>query len=327
MLKFVEIKMQVMNSLQLVSKIRSKTDHLNQNISELLNGKLPFNSIDKDVLKKQCLDLYELILKLKTDSELIEEKNIQKSFQQITQEIEVPSSVQTKIEEKKIEPEPILPIEEPKETFIENLIEPVVATQNFQEVIFLADKKMESLDEIISKVEIQETAEILAAEVSFVAEDIEIEEMEIASSENNDLPTVNIDKAIENKRIQYTVMPDREEQKTVPLNATFKEKELTYNEKIAQVNPPVIIPMAENTIEAPIDSIKSAINLNKKISFVNELFKENVVEYAKAIDRMNNANDRNDAYRIYNELKHHYNWDNNHELVHDLERLIKRRFA
>jgi len=115
--------------------------------------------------------------------------------------------------------------------------------------------------------------------------------------------------------------------KTVPLNATFKEKELTYNEKIAQVNPPVIIPMAENTIEAPIDSIKSAINLNKKISFVNELFKENVVEYAKAIDRMNNATDKNDAYRIYNELKHHYNWDNNHELVHDLERLIKRRFA
>jgi hypothetical protein len=104
-------------------------------------------------------------------------------------------------------------------------------------------------------------------------------------------------------------------------------KPLSYNEKIAQTNPPVSIPLAEKTIEAPIDNIKSAINLNKKIAFVNELFKENVVEYAKAIERLNQATDRNDAFRIHNELKHLHNWDNNNELVMDLERLIKRRFA
>ncbi|MDZ4669174.1 MAG: hypothetical protein SGJ00_15005, partial [bacterium] len=138
---------------------------------------------------------------------------------------------------------------------------------------------------------------------------------------------ININKATENKRIQYTVMPPIEEPKTVPLNATFEGKELSYNDKIAQVNPPIAIPLAEKTIEAPIDSIKSAINLNKKIAFVNILFHENVVEYAKAIERLNQALDRNDAFRIHNELKHQHNWENSNELVQDLERLIKRRFA
>jgi hypothetical protein len=138
---------------------------------------------------------------------------------------------------------------------------------------------------------------------------------------------ININKAIENKRIQYTVMPTIEEPKPVPLNETFEGKELSYNDKIAQVQQPNIIPLAEKTIEAPIDSIKSAINLNKKIAFVNILFNENVVEYAKAIERLNQAHDRNDAFRIHNELKHQHNWENSNELVQDLERLIKRRFA
>jgi hypothetical protein len=327
MLKFAILKTQVMNSLQLVSKIRSKSDNISQNISELLNGKHPFNSIDKDVLKKQCLDLYELILKLKSDEELLEEKYIQKNITQINQEIETPSSVQTVKEEKKIVPEPINAIEDTKFLPIEKIVEPIVSAQNFQEVISIADRKMETLDEIISKVELQEAKPTENLSATLIVEEIELRELPVMHLETIDLPPVNVDKATENKRIQYTVMPDREEPKTVPLNATFKEKELTYNEKIAQVNPPTIIPMAENTIEAPIDSIKSAINLNKKISFVNDLFKENVVEYAKAIERMNSAADRNDAFRIYNELKHQYNWDNNHELVLDLERLIKRRFA
>jgi hypothetical protein len=86
------------------------------------------------------------------------------------------------------------------------------------------------------------------------------------------------------------------------------------------------VPLADKTIEAPIDNIKGAINLNKKIALVKILFNENVVEYAKAIERLNNALDKTDAMRIYNELKHQHQWDNENELVLDLEQLITRRF-
>jgi hypothetical protein len=138
------------------------------------------------------------------------------------------------------------------------------------------------------------------------------------------MPEIDYTKATENKRIQYTVMPEMP--KPNPFNNNFAEKEPSYNDKMSQTNPPILVPLADKTIEAPIDNIKGAINLNKKIALVKILFNENVVEYAKAIERLNNALDKTDAMRIYNELKHQHQWDNENELVLDLEQLITRRF-
>lgn len=74
-------------------------------------------------------------------------------------------------------------------------------------------------------------------------------------------------------------------------------------------------------------SLKQAINLNKKIAFVNNLFNENTVEYAKAIEKLNAATGAHEALRYFNELKHQYNWNNENPLVKDLEQLIERRFS
>ncbi|OYU97127.1 MAG: hypothetical protein CFE21_02215 [Bacteroidetes bacterium B1(2017)] len=309
---------QVMNSLQLVSKIRSKSDDLSQNISDLLNGSHSFTGLDKELLKKQCLDLYELVLKLKSDAEMLEEKV------PVKQSPSIPVNV----------PVYTAPVIEPVEPILEPELEPIkveeapVQANNFQEIISYADFSNASLDELVNKVEMADDLKEPVYESNSIEPFEEIEAISPKTNfESHHGIDINIGKAVENKRIQYTVMPDIEEPKPIPLNSTFKEKELSYNDKIAQVNPPAAIPMADKTIEAPIESIKSAINLNKKIAFVNELFKENVVDYAKAIDRLNSATDRNDALRIHNELKHQYLWDNGNELVQDLERLIRRRFV
>jgi hypothetical protein len=74
-------------------------------------------------------------------------------------------------------------------------------------------------------------------------------------------------------------------------------------------------------------SLKQAINLNKKIAFVNNLFNENTVEYAKAIEKLNAATGAHEALRYFSELKHQYNWNNENPLVKDLEQLIERRFS
>jgi hypothetical protein len=57
------------------------------------------------------------------------------------------------------------------------------------------------------------------------------------------------------------------------------------------------------------------------------LFSENTVEYAKAIEKLNQANNLDEALRYYSELKIHYQWDTQHELVKDLEQLIVKRFS
>lgn len=300
-----------MNSLQLINKIKSKSDDLHKNINEQLYANQSLHRIQKDLLNKQCLDLYELLLKLKVDEENIEDKFLSTA---VKEENLIKTEPQKIIEQAILaEMEEVsAPIVNENENEIEmetdnNLM---VQIDNFQEVINWSDKQEESIDSIAEKVttiEPLKQIETSQDEKAFV------------------IPVVNISKATENKRIQYTVMP--EAPKPNPLNTNFTEKAPSYNDKMSINNPPNLVPMADKTIEAPIDNIKGAINLNKKIAFVKMLFNENVVEYAKAIERLNNATDRIDALRIHNELKELHAWENQHELVQELEQLIKRRFA
>ncbi len=297
-----------MNSLQLISKIKSKAEDINQNISELLNPSEALQSIEKEILKKQCLDLYELLLKLKSESD----QNAEKTFSKIPV-----------FNEPQKEPDPFpghLPLdlitEHSPESFIsENSF---VVSESFKEVLDWGSNNLETLDTLEQKTE-------------FFAIDIEkndqvMEEKHEAKPEYTEpVAEFMVDKIVENKRIQYTVLPPVEGPKAVPLNAIVVGKEISYNEKFAQKIQPDPIPFVHKTIEAPIANIKAAINLNKKIAFVNDLFNENVVEYAKAVDRLNNAADRDEGLRIFNELKHLYQWQNDHELVHELEQMIKRR--
>ncbi len=299
-----------MNSLQLVSKIKSKAEDINQNIRQILDPGLSLTSIEKELLKKQCLDLYELLMKLKSESEELEEKMASKiPLAEIQKPLEKPIGEL---------PKTIEPIR------VENTVitEKPLQVDSFKEVMSWAEHHEETLDSIEQKVELNIEAHI------------EIENETISDTKiQNTEPSIdiNFEKALENKRIQYTVMPDsdnnrNEESKPSNINAVFIEKEISYNERIAQkiqINP---IPLADKTIEAPIDNLKTAINLNKKIAFVNELFKENVVEYAKAIDKMNNAEDSTYALQIFNELKQFYQWQNSNELVQELEKLVKRRY-
>ncbi|MCG9879031.1 MAG: hypothetical protein MH472_00385 [Bacteroidia bacterium] len=307
-----------MNSLQLINKIKSKSEDFSENIHGLLHANQSLNRIQKDLLAKQCLDLYELLLKLKTEEELIEERPIISPIKEEPIVRPEPKLEATPVPEPIPEPlvqeivsEPfsvITPAPEPEIVTPETKPEPLplVQAENFQEVLNWADEHEESLDAIVEKVAFKE------------------EEKPKPVQSEPVLPEININKVTENKRIQYTVMPDVS--KPEPFNSNFKDKAPTYNEKMGINNPPVLVPLADKTIEAPIDNIKGAINLNKKIAFVKMLFNENVVEYAKAIERLNNAIDFTDAMRIHNELKHQQQWDNQNELVQELERLIKRRF-
>lgn len=290
-----------MNSLQLVSKIRTKADDLSQNIQQILSLGTSFNTIEKELLKKQCLDLYELILKLKTEQEQTEQHSQFSAF---------PASTSSPT------PPIIVPLAEP---VVQNWIEPIPKVE-FKEMAKLVDDEI-TLDQLESKLQGHITEPVLKTEETNRPN---IHQVEQRNETETPYPEINVEKAVENKRILKTVMPAYDEPKTTPLNHIFKDREATYNDK--NVND-YVSPIVEKTLEAPLDNIKTAINLNKKIAFVNELFKENVVEYAKSIDRLNQANDLNDALRIFSEMKHNYNWENANELVQDLDRLIKRRYA
>ncbi|MES2559247.1 MAG: hypothetical protein V4590_05880 [Bacteroidota bacterium] len=101
--------------------------------------------------------------------------------------------------------------------------------------------------------------------------------------------------------------------------------ELSLHEKISGALPPKS-DLTERLI-THISSLKSAINVNLKIAMVNDLFNESSVEYVKAIDKLNTAENIHEALRYFSELKHTYSWEADNVLVKELEALINKRYS
>jgi hypothetical protein len=71
---------------------------------------------------------------------------------------------------------------------------------------------------------------------------------------------------------------------------------------------------------------KLAINLNDKFRFINELFAGNANEYNIAIEQLNNVNSIDEATAYTKGLKSIYNWNDDHEMVKNMNGLIQKRF-
>ena len=71
---------------------------------------------------------------------------------------------------------------------------------------------------------------------------------------------------------------------------------------------------------------KLAINLNDKFRFINELFAGNANEYNIAIEQLNAVNSMDEATAYIKGLKSIYNWNDDHEMVKNMNGLIQKRF-
>ncbi len=71
---------------------------------------------------------------------------------------------------------------------------------------------------------------------------------------------------------------------------------------------------------------KMEINLNDKFRFINELFKQNQLEYSIAIEQLNTISTLEDAEQYLTSLKNIYGWNEKNEVVNRLTLLTKQRF-
>lgn len=295
-----------MNSLQLITKIKSRLAEMTELSDDILSHNKNLLAIEKEVLKKNCAELYDLLLRLKTNEEQIIE------------------NVASKGEATKS-----------KEPIIINNPAPEVVN----EIPKLEDILIEELPSFNNMIETAGQEVTLNSIAEIIVEEEEIEEFEIIKVVEEPIAVIQTP-IIENKiethkptdwkpelKIGRTVMPEipKENPKPEPVLSVEKmEDELSFNERIAKNIERYQI--SDKPVEPKIDNLKTAISLNKKIAFVNELFKENVVDYAKNIDRINNASDITEAMGYFAELKTQYNWQAKNELVVELEKLIQRRF-
>jgi hypothetical protein len=358
-----------MNSIQLISKINSRIEDLAILSQEILKPNGDLSNIEKEVIKRSCSELFELVLKLKTSNDLSEEQLALKenlsqeiknelSFKEvITSSFQDDSSINAIAESALQEPvfeeeiietvtDPIIEVElgnvqpigdilsEIKEDFHQPVVQEMaaisiqteVADPIVEEQTIIEDPFILGLDpeESLEEDSFEENEEITDAaeqkinqEVETVAEEITIRET-VITPKKLDVPV------FETKLVN-------EEQKEKPVSffsigkTVMPKTEPSLNDIIAQKLDG--FQLSEKVIEPKIDNLKTAISLNKKIAFVNELFKENVVDYAKSIDKINSSNNISEAMLIWTELKVAHNWNNENTLVKDLEKLIQRRFS
>lgn len=261
-----------------------------EELSKLLKS---YNTADKlhyEILKRKCMDVYERILLLDDLSEF-----------------------EIQIEDK----EPVIEShsENNKEAVEENIelaAAPLLGGIINDVVESVPQETIESIQENHSVVEHEQNP--IQKLTPYPVPEIQVSVIEDTKEEKQELP-----KPVEQDLFANVVTPP-----PAPDPVSPPATELSLHEKLsAHMDQKTVL---ADKLGKKVENLKSAISLNQKIAFVNILFKENTVEYAKSIERLNQASNIDEALRYFTELKHNYDWENNHELVRDLQQLIEKRF-
>ena len=84
--------------------------------------------------------------------------------------------------------------------------------------------------------------------------------------------------------------------------------------------------LAAKLQQTPVRDLKSAIGINDKFLFVNELFAGSMEKYNKSIDNLNDLKTLNGAMIYLNELKIELQWNSSNEAYQKLKDLVSHKF-
>lgn len=299
-----------MNLKEVQNKLSADISQLYETYQLISKSKQYFNDLDVALLQQQLLHIYHSLLKvqgqlaqLPINQEEVDTNLLEPEIKQYVNEEITPLEIAiAEMETVKITPEEVL----------SPLTETVVELEQEPETLKTIEKHTEP--EVVEKIETPKPNTL------------------VFDFNKNDEPTLDdLEKLMEEKETVVDQVP--QVQATLPLETSDVKPnlvvepspELSLLDKLsASMRTPDVY---EKISREQQQSLKQAINLNKKIAFVNNLFNENTVEYAKAIEKLNASTTVHEALRYFNELKHQYSWSNENLLVKELETLIEKRFA
>lgn len=312
-----------MNLKEAQNKLSSDISQLYETYQLISKSKQHFNDLDVALLQQQLLYIYHSLLKVQSQLAQLP-ANVEEIIPAITEQIisqPAPVVITT--------PEEIKPLDRAIAEVETAAITPEEVLAPLTETVV----ELETEPETLASVEEPTEPEIKTPE----AELVEVKETPkpntlVFDFNTNAEPTLDdLEKLMEEKEKSEEQVP--QVQATLPLETPKVETkpvvepapELSLLDKLsASMRTPDVY---EKIAREQQQSLKQAINLNKKIAFVNNLFNENTVEYAKAIEKLNASTTVHEALRYFNELKHQYSWSNENALVKELEGLIEKRFA
>ncbi|MFZ4549111.1 MAG: hypothetical protein ACOYN4_16810, partial [Bacteroidales bacterium] len=111
-----------------------------------------------------------------------------------------------------------------------------------------------------------------------------------------------------------------------PTSATLAEKFNTGSKSLSETISPTQTGNSPRVFFQPITDLTSAIGLNDKFRFINELFDNNATQYEEAIARVNRAVNHDEASWILQKY-HSQDWAQKEETLARLKDFIRRRFV
>lgn len=102
--------------------------------------------------------------------------------------------------------------------------------------------------------------------------------------------------------------------------------ELTQSESLGESLMHEDHSLAARLQQNPVRDLKSAIGINDKFLFVNELFGGSMEKYNKSIENLNDLKTLNGAMIYLNELKVELQWNSSNEAYQKLTELVRRKF-
>ena len=103
-------------------------------------------------------------------------------------------------------------------------------------------------------------------------------------------------------------------------------------EPVVDSAPPVVEKIVKQEVVVPeiktpvAKDIKTAIGINDKFEFINELFKGSVADYEASLQLLNNSANREWAMKAFNDLQKKYGWQQDNETANRLQEMVERKF-
>jgi hypothetical protein len=85
--------------------------------------------------------------------------------------------------------------------------------------------------------------------------------------------------------------------------------------------------VAEKLQKSKPKSIKSAIGINEKFYFLNELFKGDLNIYNTNIEKLDSLNQLEEAIQLLNELSESFNWNKESEALNQLTKMLENKYS
>ena len=281
-------------------------------------GKIP--RIEVDMMLSNIRNLYETVIEFdKTASKRAEAGPII-------------SAKSSEIEAKDLET-----IESPKNSFEIKDNEETKIPDNENNIEYSAFENEEAIAEIeIDKVILEEEKEV-GQEEELQIEEEENEIMEqFSQSENTEDEIIEVEETIS----EQTEILKIEKQTTAIIPSLFDDfqAETTKPKEtlITNANPVYTAPsktgnssnsIIEKALRKPISDLRSAIGINEKYAFINELFKGDSESYTNFLEGINTSSSKEKADEIINTADQKYSWNKESKPYNTFMELVERRFS